>query len=79
MRSLRKAVFGWQSLRLMVIYLKTIVSTVAKNYENKSSFLALYKHFTKCTFGDKFESSCAPFIFTFFGCSLPPLPPYSHS
>lgn len=30
MRSLREAMFGWQSLRLMVIYLKTIVSTVAK-------------------------------------------------
>lgn len=30
MKSLREAMFGWQSLRLMVIYLKTIVSTAAK-------------------------------------------------
>lgn len=30
MRSLREAMFGWQSLRLMVIYLKTVVSPVAK-------------------------------------------------
>lgn len=79
MRSLSEAMFGWQSLRVRVIYLKTIVSTVAKNI--KTNLLVQYciNILQNVHFWDKFECSWVPFIFTFLSCSPPLLPPCNHS